>query len=122
MTGKKQELGRRGEDYAASYLESLGWKVLERNWRCREGELDIIAYDDARTLVFVEVRTRTGLGYGTPLESITWRKVRTLLALAYSWLRSHEVRASRVRLDAIGILMIPGAEVELKHVKGIGAW
>lgn len=122
VTQNRQKLGQRGEDHAANYLSSLGWEIIERNWRCREGELDIVAFDGEQTLVFVEVKTRTGLGFGTPLESITYKKTRTLMALAYRWLKSHDRRARNIRVDAIGILMIPGAEVELKHVQGIGTW
>lgn len=118
----RQTLGRRGEDHAAKYLISLGWKIVERNWRCREGELDIVAFDGDRTIVFVEVKTRAGLGFGSPLESITYKKVRTLMALAYRWLKSHDLRARSIRVDAIGILMRPGREPELNHVRGIGTW
>lgn len=122
VTQHRQSLGRRGEDYAARYLISLGWEIIDRNWRCREGELDIVAMDEAGAAVFIEVKTRAGLGFGSPLESITWKKTRTLTTLAHRWLKSQDRRFRRIRVDAIGILMAPGREIELKHVKGIGTW
>src|SRR3954464_14821429 len=74
-------LGRRGEDLAARYLTDLGYRILARNWRCRSGEIDLVAADlepGRRTIVFCEVKTRSGLGFGDPLEAITWAKGRRL--------------------------------------------
>ena len=118
-TLQAHSLGRRGENYAVKYLDSLGWTVVDRNWRCKLGELDIICVDDAATLVFVEVKTRAGLGFGSPLESITRNKLLTLRSLAGEWLQEHDVQARRIRIDAIGILKLPGLAPELEHVRGI---
>ncbi len=69
----KDALGRRGEDVAVDYLEKRGLVVLSRNWRCREGELDVVA-TDADKLVVLEVKTRSGTGFGAPAEAVTGRK------------------------------------------------
>lgn len=123
MTGIKQRLGSRGEGLAVEHLTAAGLVVLDRNWRCRHGELDIVALDgqgaDA-TLVFCEVKLRTGTGFGTPLEAITASKVRRLRVLAGAWLSAHPAHAVRIRLDAIGILDRPGQRPEITHLRGIG--
>jgi putative endonuclease len=122
-TESKQQLGVRGEDLACAELERQGMQVLERNWRCRLGEIDIVAADvgGARlTLVFCEVKCRSGLGFGHPLEAITFTKMRTLRQLAALWMREHRINASTIRLDAIGVVMVPGQEPSLTHVRAVG--
>ena len=122
-TESKQQLGVRGEDLACAELERQGLQVLERNWRCRLGEIDIIAAERAAsglTLVFCEVKCRSGLGFGHPLEAITFAKMRTLRQLAALWMRQHRVKASNVRLDAIGVVLVPGNEPWVTHVRGVG--
>jgi len=94
-------------------------QVIDRNWRCAEGEIDVIARDGA-TVVFCEVKCRTGWGYGPPLESITWAKLRKLRQLASIWVRSQPTRSAAVRLDAVGVVMIRGRAPQLDHIQGIG--
>ena len=113
----KDDLGRRGEDLAAEYLQGRGLQVLDRNWRCREGELDIVATNSLDTVVFCEVKTRSGVGYGTPIESVTIAKRRRLRRLSQLWLAGTGVRSSLVRFDVIGILWPPLAEPEIHHVE-----
>ncbi len=116
-----QALARFGEQTAAQFLEGLGWKVLQRNWRCRWGEVDIVALEPtADTLVFVEVKCRRGLGFGHPLEAITHEKAARLRALASQWLRETGRTASAIRLDAVAVL-VSGSGPEITHVRGIGA-
>ncbi len=121
--GHDQVVGRRGEGLAAEYLERLGWTILDRNWRCPAGELDLVALEpgpDARDcVVFVEVKCRTGIGYGDPLEAITVAKVSKLVELSRLWLRSHDVRAPRMRIDGVGVLDVRGRRPEIAHAKGI---
>jgi putative endonuclease len=122
-TESKQQLGVRGEDLACAELERQGMQVLERNWRCRLGEIDIVAAEagaDGLTLVFCEVKCRSGLGFGHPLEAITFSKMLTLRQLAALWLREHHVRASTIRLDAVGVVLAPGREPSLTHVRAVG--
>lgn len=115
----KDELGRRGEDAAARYLTGLGWSVLERNWRCRWGELDLVARDGA-DLVFVEVKTRSGTSHGHPVEAIDAAKLRRLRRLAGAWLAAHAAHADGVRIDLLAVLARPGRPVEVEHLRGIG--
>lgn len=119
---RDQATGRYGEDLAHGYLHRLGWQVVERNWRCAHGEIDIVAREclaDGRSaLVFVEVKTRRGLGYGNPLEAITRAKVKKLGELAGLWLREHDEHADLVRIDAIGVLR-QRLGTTIEHVRGV---
>lgn len=117
-------LGRVGEDLAVAYLADNGFEVLARNWRCRAGEIDVIAAErraGRSTIVFCEVKTRAGLGFGAPLESITVTKGRRLRKLAGQWLVQAHVRADDVRIDAIGVVAQRGEAPRITHVRGIDA-
>ena len=95
-TRSKQQLGMRGEALACAELERQGMQILERNWRCRLGEIDIVAAEAGATgltLVFCEVKCRSGLGFGHPLEAITFTKMQTLRQLAALWMREHRIMA-----------------------------
>ena len=121
--GTRQQLGAQGEDLAAAQLERQGMTILARNWRCPAGELDIIAAEECEgrtTVVFCEVKCRTGLGYGDPLESITFDKVRRLRRLAAAWLAAEHAHPAAVRIDAVGVVLIRGTAPQLSHVRGIG--
>ncbi len=112
-------IGRRGEDLAVRHLEDAGFVVLERNWRCDLGEIDIVARDDA-VLVVCEVKTRSGLGFGTPLEGVTWEKAARLRRLAGRWLADHPVRpVGGVRIDAVGVLLHGERPATIEHVRGV---
>jgi putative endonuclease len=113
----KDALGRYGEDLAVRYLEDCGLVILERNWRCSAGELDVIARDDAR-LVVCEVKTRPSERFGTPVEAVSPRKMRRLRILAVRWLDEHEVHAPEIRFDVIGIVQPPAGPPVLTHIRG----
>ena len=115
---RKDELGRRGEDLAARYLEDAGYRLLERNWRCRQGEIDIIART-ADTLVFVEVKTRSSLAFGHPFEAITATKLARLRGLAGAWCAERSPSAARIRLDAIAVIAPRGRRPEIEHLRGV---
>lgn len=120
----RQRVGARGEDLAVAELQRQGMQILARNWRCRTGEIDIVAVErlaGRRTLVFCEVKCRTGLGFGHPLEAITWAKIRKLRQLAAEWMTVHETSVPAIRLDAIGVVLLPGRPPELTHVRAVGA-
>ncbi len=122
-TESRQQVGRRGEDLACAELVRQGMQVVDRNWRCSLGEIDIVAAepsDRGITLVFCEVKCRTGTGFGHPLEAITFTKMRTLRQLAAHWLRQHRMKARDIRLDAIGVVLVPGQQPSLTHVKAVG--
>ena len=113
--------GRWGEDLAVRHLERLGLTVIDRNWRCREGEIDIVAGDEERdAIVFCEVKTRSSASYGTPLESVTARKAARLRRLAARWLADHQVRPRDVRLDLVGVLVPRDGAPSLEHAAGVG--
>ncbi|WP_233266955.1 YraN family protein [Tomitella fengzijianii] len=97
-------MGDFGEDVAAAYLEEDAMTLLARNWRCREGELDLIALD-GDAVVFVEVKTRRGQGFGAPAEAVTVAKARRLRRLAARWLSEQSWSAGEVRLDVIGVVV-----------------
>lgn len=113
----RQLLGRYGEDRASDYLQGLGYSILERNWRCRIGEIDIIARDRDR-FVFVEVKTRSADGFGHPFESITEAKAARLRRLVAAWCESRQVSGIKVRLDAISVLVRAG-RVNIEHLKQV---
>jgi putative endonuclease len=115
----KDELGRQGEQIAADYLQRAGLQILDRNWRCPEGEIDIVAAE-RRALVVCEVKTRSGTRYGTPLEAITQRKRSRLRRLAVRWVLAHGVLFDEVRVDAVGVLRSASGEFTVEHVRGVG--
>ena len=104
MKEARKRLGKAGEEIAARELMRRGYRVLERNWRCPEGELDIVAEQDG-TLVLVEVRTRRGDRFGTPEESITPAKRAHLIAAAQAYLQAHSLEERDWRIDVVAIEM-----------------
>ena len=117
----RAEIGALGERLAVEHLQSLGLRVLARNWRCRYGELDVIAADDAvRVAVFVEVKTRTSDRFGGVEYAVTPQKVRRLRRLAGLWLAGQDVRWSGVRIDVIGVRIGRRPIPEITHVQGVG--
>jgi putative endonuclease len=110
------DLGAHGERIAAAYLTDSGLRVLDRNWRCRDGELDIVARD-GDALVFCEVKTRRGTGYGHPVEAVTPAKQRRLRMLAQRWLAAHEEHAPELRFDVVGVLVRPYRPALVTHLR-----
>ena len=115
----KNNLGRWGEQAAVEYLERAGLRILDRNWRCAEGEIDIVAAE-RQVLVICEVKTRSGAQYGSPLEAITPRKRARLRRLAVRWLVAHGVLFDEVRIDVIGLVRDEPGHYQLEHVRGVG--
>jgi putative endonuclease len=108
--------GRAGEELAAAHLVAQGLVVLDRNWRCDKGELDIVARD-RDVLVVCEVKTRSSLRYGDPLEAVTPAKASRLRNLAARWVAAHDVRPREIRIDLIGVLLTGDAPT-IEHVRG----
>ena len=103
MTEARRVLGAAGEDRAAAWYHQRGYEVLHRNWRCREGELDLVVRR-GRELVFVEVKTRRTDRFGAPAEAVTPVKQRRLRVLAGRYLEQTAVRPTTLRFDVVGIL------------------
>ena len=116
--GRNAAVGRYGEDVAARYLTERGMVVLERNWRCSEGEIDIVARD-GDTLVICEVKTRSSLAYGHPSEAVSPRKLRRLRALASSWLVARGVHAPQVRIDVVSVMASSVGAAEVEHLRAV---
>lgn len=110
------ETGRIGEDIAVESLIATGMSILERNWRCRAGEVDIIALD-ADVVVLAEVKTRRGPIGGHPFEAITPTKVARLRRLAAIWCHDHP-GTQRIRLDAVAVRLHPAGQT-VEHIRGI---
>jgi putative endonuclease len=115
----KDALGRYGEELAARHLADSGLAILERNYRCESGEIDIVARD-GDVLVVCEVKTRAGVRFGTPLDAVTAAKARRLRVLASRWLADHRgLRPATVRFDVVGVLRPNGGSPQVEHVRGV---
>lgn len=112
-------LGAYGERVAARYLTALGMTVLDRNWRCPVGEIDLVLRDGA-VLVVCEVKTRRGLGYGHPVAAVRERKLERLQQLALLWVEARGVIAPEVRIDVVGVVQPRRGPAQVEHVRGIG--
>jgi len=111
----RRQLGQWGESVAAQQLEAKGFQIVERNWRCRRGEIDLIA-QEGDTLVFVEVKTRRGRGMGVPEEALTSRKSRKLLLLGQLYLSQHDLDIDW-RIDMVAVeLDRKGKLVRCEHI------
>jgi putative endonuclease len=116
---RPRALGDYGERLATRHLIGQGLAILDRNWRCVRGELDIVARE-AHELVICEVKTRSGEGFGAPFEAVTWRKLRRLRQLGGLWRDDHPAEAGGpLRIDVVSILCLPGRPARLEHLRGV---
>ena len=114
----KDALGRRGEAIAERYLVAAGMSIVDRNWRCPQGELDLVARDGDE-LVFVEVKTRSSVAFGHPLEAITAVKLARLRRLAGAWCEAHPGSWATIRIDALDIVAPAGGPLEFDHLERV---
>lgn len=114
MNLDRKRLGERGEEAAAAFLERAGMTVIERNWRCSAGEIDIVALDD-ETIVLVEVKTRRTVSKGTPEEAVTPAKCRRYAKLAAAYVQSAGVSDVPVRFDVVALLVVAEDRALLRH-------
>ena len=114
----KDAVGRYGENVAASYLAAAGWEVVDRNWRGASGEIDIVALQGTE-LVVVEVKTRSGDGYGHPAEAVGHAKLSRLRRLAAQWLDAHDLHPTGVRIDVIAVRTSRTGAATLEHLCGV---
>jgi putative endonuclease len=113
----KDAVGRYGEQVAARHLEDAGMTILDRNWRCAEGEIDIVA-SDGDTLVVCEVKTRSGLAFGDPAEAVVPAKAARLRRLALRWLASHGLGWRDLRFDVVTVLRRAEGGPLVRHLRG----
>lgn len=113
----RQTLGSYGESLAADYLRRCEMIVVERNWRCPRGEIDLVAFD-GEFVTAVEVKTRRSLRYGHPFEAITDAKMSRLHTLAVLWARHHGYLASPIRVDAVAVLL-DRDQPRIEHLRGL---
>ena len=117
---RNQALGAYGEEVAARHLvEQRGMMLLDRNWRCPDGEIDLVLRDGA-VLVVCEVKTRSSLVCGTPHEAVTPRKLGRLRRLGAAWLRAHELYVPDLRVDLVAVLRPRRGAPVVDHVVGLG--
>lgn len=114
----KDDLGRRGEELASAFLTRGGYLILDRNWRCAQGEIDVVA-QHGDEVVFVEVKTRSSVAFGHPLEAITVKKLARLRRLAGAWCDAHPHPHSRIRIDAIGVIAPSSSPAVIEHLQRV---
>jgi putative endonuclease len=114
----KDAVGRYGEDVAARHLVDAGMTIVERNWRCAAGEIDIVARD-GRTLVVCEVKTRSSDAFGSPFEAITPGKAARLHRLAFLWVAARGVSGAEIRIDVVGVLRGQSGAALVEHRRGV---
>ena len=116
--GQRHALGEYGERVAAHRLTASGMVVLDRNWRCEIGELDLVLRDGS-VLVVCEVKTRSSDRFGSPLEGVTAAKAQRLHRLAARWLEAHDLHPADVRIDLVGVLQDGHGAARVDHVRGV---
>lgn len=114
-TNGKLLLGKEGERVAERYLQKKGYTLVERNYRCPAGELDLIVLD-RRVVVFVEVKTRTGHGFGSPLEAVEFRKQRKMIQAAQFFLAEKRLQQRDARFDVVGVSWL-GRDPVVEHIE-----
>jgi putative endonuclease len=114
----RNALGAYGERVAARHLVADGMELLDHNWRCRWGELDLIARD-GNALVFCEVKTRRSTRYGVPAEAVVEAKARRIRRLASQWMRDTDHHASVVRFDVVAVLAARAGAAAVEHLRGV---
>lgn len=118
-SARKTALGTYGEAFAARRLVERGMVLLDRNWRCELGEIDLVLRD-GKILVVCEVKTRSSLAFGSPIEAVREAKAQRLRLLAARWIDDHGISPDDVRLDLVGVLVPTSGPVQFEHVQGVG--
>jgi putative endonuclease len=116
---RNRSVGAYGESVAARRLVEDGMVLVDRNWRCDAGEIDLVLRE-GEVLVFCEVKTRRGVAFGHPLEAVGRDKAERLGVLAGRWMHEHDVSARGVRIDLVGVLLQERGAPQVTHVRGVG--
>ena len=117
MADHRRSLGVAGEDAVAAWYSNAGYALLDRNWRCREGELDLVLAR-GRAVVFCEVKTRRSTRFGEPVEAVVATKARRLRRLAALWLAASELHPAAVRFDVVSVLPQRAGAARVEHLRG----
>lgn len=118
-SGKARDLGIAGEEYVANLLKDRGDQILARNWRIREGELDIVSLRNDGTTIFVEVKTRSSETFGAPVEAISGKKALRIQRLALAWLATNGRLGRPFQIDAVGIIWSRSGQIKIDYREGI---
>jgi putative endonuclease len=113
----RRQLGIAGEDAVAAWYEAAGYRVVDRNWRCGEGELDLVVMR-GDTLAFCEVKTRASMRFGAPVEAVTATKQRRLRMLAARWLADHDTRRRALRFDVASVTRAGDGQLTIEVLEG----
>jgi len=118
LPADNRNIGNQGEEIATNYLADRGYRIMERNFRCKGGEVDIIARDPGdKSLIFIEVKARRGLSYGVPQLAVTLFKQRQISKAALTWLSKNRLHDTNARFDVIAILLHTDAAHSIEHIK-----
>lgn len=117
--GQRNALGAHGETLAARHLTRQGMVLLDRNWRCSAGEIDLVLRD-GDVLVVCEVKTRSSEGFGTPLEAVSEAKLARLRRLGAQWMSERGLSPRDIRIDLVGVLRPRRGPAQIEHVAGVG--
>ena len=112
---RASELGERGEEFTVTFLQQRGYRIIDRNWRIKEGEIDIVALSPENETVFIEVKTRSSAAFGDPLESISMEKLHRIQRLALAWLATHQRLGAAYRIDVAGVLAGRSGELSIDY-------
>lgn len=118
---KRHEVGKIGEKIAAKYLKQSNYKIIKQNFRCKQGEIDIIAIDNQgaeKEIVFIEVKTRTSLEFGRPAEAVNKTKRQHILKTAKYFLYSNNIKDKNIRFDTIEVFL-NNNKYKINHIKQI---
>ena len=117
MSKRRIEIGKRGEELASDFLKQKGMKILNRNYRFDRGEIDLVCLDD-KSLVFVEVKTRTNQEYGVPIEAVSEKKASQIRKVAEGFLMEYGagLEFQEIRFDIVGILLKGNKEI-IEHIE-----
>lgn len=123
MNSQKIDEGRAGERIAAEYLVKKGYKVIDKNFHARNGEIDIIAIQNNNILVFIEVKTRGSQEFGEPLEAINYRKLKSLIRVAQYYKLMHPRLPEQLRIDAVSIKLSENKKpIVVEHIENISGF
>lgn len=116
---RNKSIGAFGEDAVVDFIRAQGTAIVERNWRIKEGEIDIVAQLDDGTFAFIEVKTRTSVAFGHPLESINSEKAHRLQRLALAWLATHQSLGHEYRIDCAAVIISASGKFSIEYRKNV---